>query len=99
MSNRLATRGSFTTVNNRLAGLIRRRSFWRIKAMEARHDPSSSSSSSSFTAPPISGECLGGICGCPLVKWFQKGDSDEYGGGANSLLDGCTAGTQCHLRH
>lgn len=38
-------------------------------------------------------QCLGAICGCALVKSFQKGLYNRYGGGANSLADGYSTGT------
>lgn len=38
-------------------------------------------------------QCLGAICGCALVKSFQKGLYQRYGGGANSLADGYNTGT------
>lgn len=38
-------------------------------------------------------QCLGAICGCALVKSFQKGLYNRYGGGANSLADGYNTGT------
>lgn len=38
-------------------------------------------------------QCLGAICGCALVKSFQKAHYNEYGGGANSLADGYGTGT------
>lgn len=37
-------------------------------------------------------QCLGAICGCGLVKAFQKSYYDEYGGGANSVAHGYTKG-------
>ncbi|PIN08728.1 Aquaporin (major intrinsic protein family) [Handroanthus impetiginosus] len=41
----------------------------------------------------IVAQCLGAICGCGLVKAFQKAYYDRYGGGANSLADGYNTGT------
>ncbi|OMO67463.1 Major intrinsic protein [Corchorus capsularis] len=38
-------------------------------------------------------QCLGAICGCGLVKAFQKHYYDHYGGGANTLADGFNMGT------
>ncbi|XP_010553324.1 PREDICTED: aquaporin PIP2-2 [Tarenaya hassleriana] len=38
-------------------------------------------------------QCLGAICGVGLVKSFQSGRYDRYGGGANSLADGYSEGT------
>ncbi|XP_022753865.1 probable aquaporin PIP2-2 [Durio zibethinus] len=38
-------------------------------------------------------QCLGGICGCGLVKAFQKTYYNEYGGGANMLQHGYNKGT------
>ncbi|KGN48147.1 aquaporin PIP2-1-like [Cucumis sativus] len=38
-------------------------------------------------------QCLGAICGCALVKSFQKGLYTRYGGGANSLAEGYSTGT------
>ena len=38
-------------------------------------------------------QCLGAICGCALVKSFQKALYNEHGGGANSLADGYSTGT------
>ncbi|PPD69401.1 hypothetical protein GOBAR_DD33728 [Gossypium barbadense] len=38
-------------------------------------------------------QCLGAICGCGLVKWFQKSYYNTYGGGANELQDGFNKGT------
>ncbi|CAI0442763.1 unnamed protein product [Linum tenue] len=38
-------------------------------------------------------QCLGAICGVGLVKAFQKSYYTRYGGGANSLNDGYSAGT------
>ncbi|CAL5419930.1 unnamed protein product [Camellia sinensis] len=37
--------------------------------------------------------CLGAICGCGLVKVFQKAYYVEYGGGANELSSGYSTGT------
>uniref|UniRef100_A0A0C9RTX2 TSA: Wollemia nobilis Ref_Wollemi_Transcript_13309_2138 transcribed RNA sequence n=1 Tax=Wollemia nobilis TaxID=56998 RepID=A0A0C9RTX2_9CONI len=37
-------------------------------------------------------QCLGAICGCGLVKAFQKSYYDRYGGGANSVAHGYTKG-------
>ncbi|XP_047963269.1 aquaporin PIP2-4-like [Salvia hispanica] len=41
----------------------------------------------------IVAQCLGAICGCGLVKAFQKTYYLQYGGGANELSDGYSAGT------
>ncbi|XP_022978378.1 aquaporin PIP2-2-like [Cucurbita maxima] len=41
----------------------------------------------------MAAQCLGAICGCALVKSFQKAHYNEYGGGANSLADGYSTGT------
>ncbi|GKV12211.1 hypothetical protein SLEP1_g23390 [Rubroshorea leprosula] len=38
-------------------------------------------------------QCLGAICGCGLVKAFQKSYYTKYGGGANGLNDGYSKGT------
>ncbi|KAF8042488.1 hypothetical protein BT93_A0960 [Corymbia citriodora subsp. variegata] len=38
-------------------------------------------------------QCLGAICGCGLVKQFQKAHYVRYGGGANGLNDGYSTGT------
>nr|DAC84298.1 TPA_exp: aquaporin PIP2-1t [Nicotiana tabacum] len=38
-------------------------------------------------------QCLGAICGCGLVKAFQKAYYVKYGGGANTLNDGYSTGT------
>lgn len=38
-------------------------------------------------------QCLGAICGCGLVKAFQKAYYDRYGGGANKLAAGYSKGT------
>ncbi|XP_050213120.1 aquaporin PIP2-4 [Mercurialis annua] len=38
-------------------------------------------------------QCLGAICGCGLVKGFQKAYYSRYGGGANELADGYSTGT------
>jgi len=38
-------------------------------------------------------QCLGAICGCGLVKAFQKAYYVKYGGGANELADGYSTGT------
>ncbi|KAJ8754225.1 hypothetical protein K2173_002125 [Erythroxylum novogranatense] len=38
-------------------------------------------------------QCLGAICGCGLVKAFQKAYYNRYGGGANELSDGYSKGT------
>ncbi|KAJ4847852.1 Aquaporin PIP2-2 [Turnera subulata] len=38
-------------------------------------------------------QCLGAICGCGLVKGFQKSYYHHYGGGANTLNDGFSTGT------
>ncbi|KAL5565672.1 hypothetical protein UlMin_028836 [Ulmus minor] len=37
-------------------------------------------------------QCLGAICGCGLVKAFQKSYYKRYGGGANMLADGYNKG-------
>lgn len=41
----------------------------------------------------IVAQCLGAICGCGLVKAFQKSYYTDYGGGANYLHDGYNTGT------
>ncbi|KAL7170145.1 hypothetical protein ACSBR2_035074 [Camellia fascicularis] len=41
----------------------------------------------------IVAQCLGAICGCGLVKVFQKAYYVEYGGGANELSSGYSTGT------
>ncbi|CAL5350981.1 unnamed protein product [Camellia sinensis] len=41
----------------------------------------------------IVAQCLGAICGCGLVKAFQKAYYVEYGGGANELSSGYNTGT------
>ncbi|KAI4349154.1 hypothetical protein L6164_009786 [Bauhinia variegata] len=38
-------------------------------------------------------QCLGAICGCGLVKAFQKSHYNRYGGGANTLSTGYSKGT------
>lgn len=38
-------------------------------------------------------QCLGAICGCGLVKAFQKAYYVKYGGGANELSAGYNTGT------
>ncbi|KAJ4843563.1 Aquaporin PIP2-7 [Turnera subulata] len=38
-------------------------------------------------------QCLGAICGCGLVKGFQKSYYNRYGGGANKLSSGYSKGT------
>lgn len=38
-------------------------------------------------------QCLGAICGCGLVKAFQKSYYNHYGGGANELQEGYNKGT------
>lgn len=38
-------------------------------------------------------QCLGAVCGCGLVKQFQKAYYTKYGGGANGLNDGYSTGT------
>ncbi|XVE59099.1 hypothetical protein DITRI_Ditri05aG0018000 [Diplodiscus trichospermus] len=38
-------------------------------------------------------QCLGAICGCGLVKAFQKTYYNNYGGGANELKPGFNKGT------
>ncbi|KAI7751599.1 hypothetical protein M8C21_019146 [Ambrosia artemisiifolia] len=38
-------------------------------------------------------QCLGAVCGCGLVKAFQKTYYKNYGGGANELADGYNKGT------
>ena len=40
----------------------------------------------------IVAQCLGAICGCGLVKAFQKSYYNRYGGGANFLHDGYNKG-------
>jgi len=37
-------------------------------------------------------QCLGAICGVGLVKAFQKGYYNRYGGGANELSEGYSTG-------
>lgn len=37
-------------------------------------------------------QCLGAICGCGLVKAFQKSYYTNYGGGANELQPGYSKG-------
>lgn len=37
-------------------------------------------------------QCLGAICGCGLVKAFQKAYYNRYGGGANELASGYNKG-------
>jgi aquaporin PIP len=37
-------------------------------------------------------QCLGAICGCGLVKAFQKSHYNRFGGGANELADGYNKG-------
>ncbi|KAL8508819.1 hypothetical protein ACS0TY_016143 [Phlomoides rotata] len=39
-------------------------------------------------------QCLGAVCGCGLVKAFQKAYYVRYGGGANELVDGYSTGTR-----
>ncbi|KAJ0557551.1 putative major intrinsic protein [Helianthus annuus] len=41
----------------------------------------------------IVAQCLGAVCGCGLVKAFQKTYYNTYGGGANELADGYSKGT------
>ncbi|GMP85053.1 hypothetical protein CsSME_00038365 [Camellia sinensis var. sinensis] len=41
----------------------------------------------------IVAQCLGAICGCGLVKVFQKAYYVEYGGGANELSSGYSTDT------
>lgn len=41
----------------------------------------------------MAAQCLGAICGCGLVKAFQKAYYVRYGGGANGLQDGYSKGT------
>ncbi|KAK3226512.1 hypothetical protein Dsin_006374 [Dipteronia sinensis] len=41
----------------------------------------------------MAAQCLGAICGCGLVKSFQKAHYVKYGGGANGLADGYSTGT------
>ncbi|KAL8484142.1 hypothetical protein ACS0TY_026731 [Phlomoides rotata] len=41
----------------------------------------------------IVAQCLGAICGCGLVKAFQKAYYVRHGGGANELADGYSTGT------
>ncbi|XP_022143897.1 aquaporin PIP2-3-like [Momordica charantia] len=41
----------------------------------------------------MAAQCLGAICGCALVKSFQKAHYIEYGGGANQLAVGYSTGT------
>ncbi|GFP83156.1 aquaporin pip2-4 [Phtheirospermum japonicum] len=41
----------------------------------------------------IVAQCLGAICGCGLVKAFQKSYYVRYGGGANEVADGISNGT------
>lgn len=38
-------------------------------------------------------QCLGAICGCGLVKAFQKSYYNRYGGGANKMASGYNKGT------
>lgn len=38
-------------------------------------------------------QCSGAICGCGLVKAFQKTYYNNYGGGANELQSGFNKGT------
>ena len=38
-------------------------------------------------------QCLGAICGCGLVKAFQKAFYHKYAGGANTLSEGYSKGT------
>ena len=37
-------------------------------------------------------QCLGGICGCALVKAFQRSYYERYGSGANQVAQGYTKG-------
>ncbi|KAG2690184.1 hypothetical protein I3843_09G171900 [Carya illinoinensis] len=41
----------------------------------------------------MAAQCLGAVCGCGLVKAFQKAYYSKYGGGANELADGYSKGT------
>ncbi|KAF5471804.1 hypothetical protein F2P56_008571 [Juglans regia] len=41
----------------------------------------------------MAAQCLGAICGCGLVKAFQKAYYSRYGGGANELAAGYSKGT------
>jgi len=41
----------------------------------------------------IVAQCLGAICGCGLVKLFQKAYYVKYGGGANELAVGYNTAT------
>ncbi|XP_057805432.1 aquaporin PIP2-1-like [Salvia miltiorrhiza] len=41
----------------------------------------------------MAAQCLGAVCGCGLVKAFQKAYYVNYGGGANELADGYSTGT------
>lgn len=41
----------------------------------------------------MAAQCLGAICGCGLVKAFQKTYYTSYGGGANELAIGFSKGT------
>ncbi|CAI0397839.1 unnamed protein product [Linum tenue] len=41
----------------------------------------------------MAAQCLGAICGCGLVKAFQKSYYTRYGGGANELAAGYNKGT------
>jgi aquaporin PIP len=41
----------------------------------------------------IIAQCLGAICGCGLVKGYQRAYYVRYGGGANSLSAGYSKGT------
>ncbi|KAI4364261.1 hypothetical protein MLD38_020378 [Melastoma candidum] len=41
----------------------------------------------------MAAQCLGAICGCGLVKAFQRAYYNEYGGGANGLQQGYSKGT------
>lgn len=41
----------------------------------------------------MAAQCLGAICGCGLVKAFQKTYYNSYGGGANELAIGYSKGT------
>lgn len=40
----------------------------------------------------VAAQCLGAICGCGLVKAFQRAYYTRYGGGANELADGYDKG-------
>ncbi|KAI3412819.1 V-type proton ATPase subunit G [Psidium guajava] len=38
-------------------------------------------------------QCVGAVCGCGLVKAFQRAYYERYGGGANMLMEGYSKGT------